>query len=107
VDTVLQTERNLNTLFPPDARYTFSDRNGKLQRQHTVEFAVAYHQAMNGMTERRLKQSIQAVAASWYTAWVNAGQPDLQQLTKDSSNTERKKATRLLNKLWMHEEMNY
>ena len=105
-DTVLQTERNLSILFPPDARYAFSERNGKLQRQYTVEFAAAYHLAMNGMTERRLKQSIQAVAASWYTAWVNAGQPDLQSLTKDSTSAERKKAMQLLNKIWLHEERN-
>ncbi|RZS71419.1 hypothetical protein EV199_3322 [Pseudobacter ginsenosidimutans] len=106
-DTVLQTGRTLSVRFPPDARYAFSERNGKLQRQYTVEFAAAYHLAMNGMTERRLKQSIQAVAASWYTAWVNAGQPDLQQLMKDSGNSERKKTVQLLNKLWMHEERNY
>ena len=107
VDTVLHTERSLSALFPPDTRYAFSERNGKLQRQYTTEFAAAYHLAMNGLTERRLKQSIQAVAASWYTAWVNAGQPDLQLLMKDPANTERKKAIQLLNKLWLHEERNY
>ncbi|WP_127129030.1 zinc dependent phospholipase C family protein [Pseudoflavitalea rhizosphaerae] len=106
VDTVLRTERLLSGQFPPDARYAFSERNGKLQRQYSAEFAAAYHLAMNGMTERRLKQSIQAVAASWYTAWVNAGQPDLQQLLKDSGNAEKKKAVQLLNKLWLHEERN-
>ncbi len=62
--------------------------------------------AMNDMTERRLKQSIQAVAASWYTAWVNAGQPDLYQLMKDSMNTERKKDLRLLHSIWVKEESN-
>ena len=29
------------------------------------------------MVERRMRQSIFAVASFWYTAWVNAGQPDL------------------------------
>jgi hypothetical protein len=32
---------------------------------------------MNGMVERRLRASIQAIASFWYTAWIDAGQPDL------------------------------
>jgi hypothetical protein len=105
-DTVLQTERRITDSFPPESRYSFAERNGTLQRQYSVAFASAYHAAMNEMTERRLKQSIQAVAASWYTAWVNAGQPDLQQLMKDSMNTERKKDLQLLHSIWLKEENN-
>jgi hypothetical protein len=105
-DTVLQTERRITDSFPPESRYSFAERNGKLQRQYAVAFASAYHAAMNDMTERRLKQSIQAVAASWYTAWVNAGQPDLQQLMKDSADTERKKDLQLLHSIWVKEESN-
>lgn len=103
VDTVLQAERKLTAIFPPDIRYVFSERNGKLQRQYAPAFAAAYHEEMNGLTERRLKESIQAVASSWYTAWVNAGQPDLKQLLKDSLESERKKGISLLNKAWFKE----
>ena len=28
-----------------------------------------------------MRQSIFAVASFWYTAWVNAGQPDLESIT--------------------------
>ena len=35
---------------------------------------------MNGMVERRLTRSIIKVGSYWYTAWVNAGQPDLNKL---------------------------
>lgn len=103
-DTVLQAERRITDSFPPGSRYSFTERNGKLQRQYAVAFASAYHLAMNEMTERRLKQSIQAVAASWYTAWVNAGQPDLQQLMKDPVSAERKKDLQLLQTIWIKEE---
>jgi len=30
------------------------------------------------MVERRMRQSIYAVASFWYTAWVNARRPDLK-----------------------------
>ena len=33
------------------------------------------------MVEDRMKAAIQAIGSAWYTAWVNAGQPDLSQLS--------------------------
>jgi len=30
--------------------------------------------------ERQMKRSIKMIADFWYTAWVNAGQPDLSKL---------------------------
>ena len=42
---------------------------------------MAYHKLLNGMVERRMRQSIQTIAGLWYTAWVNAGQPDLSGLS--------------------------
>lgn len=100
-DSVLQAERALATIFPPDARYSFTERNGKLQRQYSLEYVTAYHQQLNEMTERRLKASIQAVAASWYTAWVNAGQPDLIQLISDTTDLEKRKDLEALNRNWL------
>jgi hypothetical protein len=35
---------------------------------------------MNGMVERRMRAAILAVGSIWYTAWVDAGQPDLVSL---------------------------
>jgi len=44
---------------------------------------------LKGMVERRMRQSIYAIASCWYTAWVNAGQPDLAHLShKDFSSEE-------------------
>ena len=42
-----------------------------------LHYTIAYNKSLNGMVERRMRQSIFAVASFWYTAWVNAGQPDL------------------------------
>ena len=35
---------------------------------------------MNGMVERRMKRAIISIGSIWYTAWVDAGQPDLRAL---------------------------
>jgi hypothetical protein len=52
-----------------------------LVKQYTAAYARAYNALLQGMVERRMRQSVYAVASFWYTAWVNAGQPDLKDLT--------------------------
>ena len=79
-DTVLSTERALSATFPPDLRFAYEERNGKVERQYSTAYALRYHRMLDGMVERRMRASIQSVASFWYTAWVDAGQPDLDRL---------------------------
>ena len=76
-DTVLKTEKQLSESFPPDKKFSFEERNGIVVRQYSSAYSRAYDQKLKGMIERRMRQSIHAVASFWYTAWINAGQPDL------------------------------
>lgn len=76
-DTVLKFEKQLNAEFPPDRKFSFEMRNGLIIRQYSSEYSIAYDRLLNNMVERRMRESIFAVACFWYTAWVNAGQPDL------------------------------
>jgi len=76
-DTVLSLEKNLSNSFRPDHKYSFELRNGIVLRQYSEAYSRAYHDKLNGMVERRMRESIQTVASLWYTAWVNAGQPSL------------------------------
>ena len=80
-DTVLTAEAELSRQFSPDKKYGFEDRNGKITRQYSSAFTIAYNQKLKNMVERRMRLSISSVASFWYTAWVNAGQPDLKNLT--------------------------
>ncbi len=77
VDSVLGIERRLSEQFPPDRKYVFESRGRGGVRTYSREFTLAYESAMAGMVERRMNQSIAAVGSIWYSAWVNAGQPDL------------------------------
>jgi hypothetical protein len=76
-DTVLRVERELAANTRPERRFAFEERNGKVVRQYAERYAAAYQSQLLGMVERRMRQSILAVASCWYTAWVDAGQPDL------------------------------
>ena len=43
------------------------------------------------MQERRMKASIKSIGSYWFTAWVNAGQPDLSELyVKEHEKTNEK-----------------
>lgn len=79
-DSVLFIEKALNEIFPSERKFAFENRNGVMTRQYSTEYTLAYNKRLNQMVERRMRQSIYAVASFWYTAWVNAGQPDLKNL---------------------------
>lgn len=99
-DTVLRFEKELTSRFPSDQKYGFENRNGVIVRQYSAAFSSAYDAMLKGMIERRMRQSIFAVASLWYTAWVNAGQPDLTQLTHKELTEEEQKELGELTEAW-------
>lgn len=99
-DTVLSLERALTEQFSPDKKYSFEERNGVVIRQYSSGFTRAFNQQLNGMVERRMRQSIFAIASFWYTAWINAGQPDLKSLVNQKFSAEDLKEFEDLNNKW-------
>ncbi len=99
-DTVLKFERELTNNFPGDQKFSFEERNGITIRQYSSAFSKAYDKKLMGMIERRMRQSIFAVASFWYTAWINAGQPDLTKLSNKQFSAEELKEFETLNNSW-------
>jgi hypothetical protein len=99
-DTVLAIERKLSYKFQRDKKYSFEDRNGIIVRQFSSAYTRAYNTELNGMVERRMRQSIFAVASFWYTAWVQAGQPDLKNLLNTSFTAADEEEFKQLNQAW-------
>ena len=92
VDSVLRLERVINRQFPGDKKYQIVKRNGKSVKDYSEAYAKAYHNALKGMVEKRMLSSILATGSFWYSAWVDAGQPDLNKLiAKHLSPGEKKK----------------
>ena len=77
VDSVLLIEKQLSQQFPQDKQYCYDQRGETVVRTQCRDYASAYRKRMNGMVENRMKQSIFSIGCAWYTAWVDAGQPDL------------------------------
>jgi len=99
-DTVLKYERELTKEFPPDQKFSFENRNGVVVRQYSSAFAKAYDAKLKGMIERRMRQAVFAVASFWYTAWVNAGEPDLTKLSNKEFSADDLREFESLNNSW-------
>jgi hypothetical protein len=103
-DSVLRFEKELTAEFPPDQKFSFEERNGKVIRQYSSAFTIAFNNKLDGMIERRMRQSIFCISSFWYTAWVNAGQPDLKSLTRQKFSEKDVKEFEELNSKWSSSE---
>jgi hypothetical protein len=99
-DSVLTMEKQLTQQFPADQKYSFETRNGVIIRQYSTAFTQAFNQKLDGMVERRMRLSVYSVASFWYTAWVNAGQPDLKSLSRQKFSEAELKEFDELNDSW-------
>ena len=99
-DSVLLIERELTQDFADDKKYAFEERNGLVIKQYSSAFTIAYNKKLDNMVEKRMRQSIYAIASFWYTAWVNAGQPDLKSLANKKMTDEESLQFEQLNQSW-------
>ena len=104
-NNVLKFEKELTSKFPADQKFAFENRNGVIVRQYSSEFCRSYNNMLKGMIERRMQQSIFAVASFWYTAWVDAGQPDLSKHGNTIFTEEDQKEFANLNRAWKSNTM--
>ena len=94
-DTMLLAEQRVKSGFDTSKIYQ-KDAAGNVVKNkynqwvHSYEYAKAYHDALNGLVERQLRAAVASTANFWYTAWVNAGSPDLSTLDEPAL-TERKR----------------
>ena len=96
VDTLLRIEFKMRKDNPEDKQYVMGADGKRMTNKfgspvHAYEYAHVYHELLQGMVEKQMKSAIADIADFWYTAWVNAGKPDLDELDP-SSMTDRNKA---------------
>jgi len=79
VDSVLSLEKDLSQR-EASRKYSFETRAKQTVKVYSLRYSKMYHKMLSGMVERRMRASILMVGSIWYTAWVDAGQPDLRKL---------------------------
>lgn len=83
LDSVLLIEKELSRGFPQDRQFCYEERLDVLIRTQCREYAAAYHNRLNGQVEKRMRDAVHAIGSAWFTAWVDAGQPNLMRLGDD------------------------
>lgn len=79
LDSVLILEKQLFEK-SGNKKFNFETKGKQTIKVVSSAYSRAYHELLNGMVERQMKASIKMTGDLWYTAWVDAGQPDLQKL---------------------------
>lgn len=82
LDSVLRFERILTEKMDEEKKFTIEERNGITVRAYSRNFSSEYHKMLDNQVERQMKASIKMITDIWYTAWVDAGQPDLKEIPK-------------------------
>lgn len=100
VDSVLKLEAQLNSKYSPDKKYTHENRGSKVVKVYSREYTEDYDKLLNGMVERRMREAIITVSSLWYTAWVNAGKPDLNRFNDKKISDSLKQANKIAEETW-------
>lgn len=57
-------------------------RGNRYVMDYSVAYSRAYQKLLKGMVQRRMRMAIASVGSYWYSAWADAGQPNLDKLIK-------------------------
>lgn len=105
VDSVLLFERSISALHA-DNKYSFETKARQTVKVYSYDFSNAYHKSLRGMVERQMRASIGMVGSMWYTAWIDAGQPDLKKLIDYQPTEEELEARRKELASWKEARVN-
>jgi hypothetical protein len=105
VEPLLLIDRKLRATFTQETMYD-KDEKGNIAKNkfgdliYSKEYVTQFHTALNGMVESQMRKAIVLTANFWYTAWVNAGKPDLDGLDAKELTNRKKKNLKNDLKLW-------
>lgn len=96
LDSVLRFEKELTQQYPEDIKYGYENRNNILVRVYSQTFSKAYHEKLSGQVERRMRMAILRTASFWYSAWVDAGQPNLDEYAQQKIEINEERFDKIL-----------
>jgi len=111
VDSLLIADKEVTKQFDGKNIYALDSSGAPLKNKfktlvHSKAYAEAFNKKLNGMVENQLRLAIVATSSFWYTAWVNAGRPDVGQLDIKELTTDNAKQLKKELKLWREGKLN-
>lgn len=89
VPEMLAKEIEVSKNFTDATKYRVQIRRGRESKSYSTEFAKAYAASLKPSINQRLLQSADLIADFWYTAWVDAGKPDLKNITTNWTDNDQ------------------
>lgn len=77
VPEVLAKEREARKKVKESRHFCYEERGNQIVRTQCPELAREYMKLMDGMVEDQWKKAIKAVGSVWFSAWKDAGEPEL------------------------------
>jgi hypothetical protein len=96
LDSVFRVEKSIAGTYPKEQQYTLENRNNTVVKKQSVEYSALYQKRMMGMVENRMRTAIVSIGSIWYSAWLDAGQPDLSNLPEIPLTPDELEEQRLL-----------
>ena len=91
--------------FVDTTKFRVQVRRGREVKSFTPAFAKEYGRLLGNTVNDQLLFSSQMISDFWYTAWVDAGKPDLSKLLPSSYGKKDKKAFKSESKMWRKNQL--
>ena len=75
---------SLHAVIPADQIYVVEMRGQATGQHFSRTFSAAFHRGLEDMVEHQMQKGVKTIGDFWFTAWVNAGQPQLDELSRQS-----------------------
>ena len=110
VEPLLTADKPLRTSTPENKMYEVDAKGEIVKSQYksniySEDYSNRLHIALNGMVESQMKKAITATSSFWYTAWVNAGKPDLSALDNEDLTKRNAKFLKRDLKMWKKDKV--
>jgi hypothetical protein len=99
-DTIFAVYDKMLKEFTADQIYSYENKGNTQVKVYSKEFTIEFNKQLNDMAEKRMRTAILLVGSMWYTAWVNAGQPDLSTIEDKDISDAHKKEIQEQEKMW-------
>ncbi len=103
LDGVFKEEINASVGFTEERKFKRSERFGQMRKNFSSEFAKAYAERLGSTVNDQLLLASKTTANFWYSAWVNAGKPDLSDL--ETTTPADKAKFKAAIKAWKNNEL--
>lgn len=61
-------------------KFSFEQKGASFRKVYSEAYASAYHERLAGQVEQQMRVAIKMLGDFWLTCWIDAGEPDLDDL---------------------------